>query len=61
MVSFVGTVRATNHGKRVVRLEYEAYPEMALRIFEHIASRSDVKIWTGEQILAWYQHCKGRT
>jgi molybdopterin synthase catalytic subunit len=37
VVSFVGTVRATNHGKRVVRLEYEAYPEMALRIFDHIA------------------------
>ncbi len=37
VVSFVGTVRATNQGKRVVRLEYEAYPEMALRIFDHIA------------------------
>ena len=30
------------------------------RIFEHIANRADVKIWTGEQILAWYQRCKGR-
>ena len=30
------------------------------RIFEHIANRSDVKIWSGEQILAWYQRCKGR-
>jgi len=40
VVSFVGTVRATNRGKRVVRLEYEAYPEMALRIFDHIAAQA---------------------
>jgi MoaE-MoaD fusion protein len=40
VVSFVGTVRATNHGKPVVRLEYEAYPEMALRIFDHIAAHA---------------------
>jgi len=40
VVSFVGTVRETNHGKRVVRLEYEAYPEMALRIFDHIAAEA---------------------
>jgi molybdopterin converting factor subunit 1 len=40
VVTFVGTVRASNHGKRVVRLDYEAYPEMALRIFEHIAAQA---------------------
>ncbi len=40
VVSFVGTVRESSHGKRVVRLEYEAYPEMALRIFEHIAAEA---------------------
>jgi molybdopterin synthase catalytic subunit len=38
VVSFTGTVRSSNHGKAVVRLEYEAYPEMALRIFGHIAA-----------------------
>jgi molybdopterin synthase catalytic subunit len=43
VVSFVGTVRETNHGKRVVRLEYEAYPEMALRIFDHIAAEARAK------------------
>ena len=37
VVSFTGTVRSTNHGQTVVRLEYEAYPEMALRVFDHIA------------------------
>jgi peptidoglycan/xylan/chitin deacetylase (PgdA/CDA1 family) len=30
------------------------------RIFEHVARRRDVKVWTGEQILAWYQGCRGR-
>ena len=36
VVSFVGAVREQNHGKPVVRLEYEAYEPMALRIFEQI-------------------------
>lgn len=40
VVSFTGTVRSSNHGKAVVRLEYEAYPEMALRIFGHIAAQA---------------------
>src|SRR4051812_18615753 len=40
VVSFAGTVRSSNHGKAVVRLEYEAYPEMALRVFGHIASEA---------------------
>lgn len=40
VVSFTGTVRASNHGKAVVRLEYEAYPDMALRIFAQIAAEA---------------------
>jgi molybdopterin synthase catalytic subunit len=40
VVSFVGTVRSTNHGQIVVRLEYEAYDGMALRVFERIAAES---------------------
>jgi molybdopterin synthase catalytic subunit len=40
VVSFTGTVRSSNHGKAVVRLEYEAYPEMALRVFGHIAAEA---------------------
>jgi molybdopterin synthase catalytic subunit len=40
VVSFVGTVRSSNHGKAVVRLEYEAYADMALRVFDHIASEA---------------------
>jgi molybdopterin synthase catalytic subunit len=38
VVGFTGTVRSTNHGQVVVRLEYEAYPEMALRVFDQIAA-----------------------
>lgn len=40
VVGFTGTVRSTNHGKMVVRLEYEAYPAMALRVFERIAAEA---------------------
>ena len=43
VVSFVGVVRDSNQGKKVVRLEYEAYPEMALRIFEHISAQAREK------------------
>ena len=40
VVGFTGTVRSSNHGKSVVRLEYEAYPEMALRVFAKIADEA---------------------
>jgi MoaE-MoaD fusion protein len=30
IVTFIGTTRDHNDGRRVLRLEYEAYPEMAL-------------------------------
>lgn len=43
VVTFVGVVRNENRGKRVLYLEYEAYPEMAAakmrEIGEEIASR----------------------
>ena len=29
------------------------------RILEHVCRRSDVKVWTGEQILDWYTACRG--
>ena len=40
VVSFVGTVRDQSHGKKVVRLEYEAYREMALSRLEAIAAEA---------------------
>ncbi|MET0552445.1 MAG: molybdenum cofactor biosynthesis protein MoaE [Vicinamibacteria bacterium] len=37
---FVGTVRDENRGRRVVRLEYEAYEQMALPLMEEIAAEA---------------------
>ena len=37
---FVGVVRNENQGRRVERLEYEAYEEMALPLMEEIASET---------------------
>ncbi len=36
VVTFVGTVRPENHGRRVTALEYEAYEPLAIRSFERI-------------------------
>ena len=36
VVTFVGVVRNQNRGKRVLYLEYEAYPEMAIGKMEEI-------------------------
>src|ERR1700751_444261 len=36
VVTFIGTVRDRNRGRTVVRLDYEAYAEMALRVFGRI-------------------------
>lgn len=46
VVTFVGTVRGTNHGKPVVALEYEAYDGMALKVFARIAQEAQAK-WPG--------------
>jgi len=37
IVTFVGTVRGENRGRRVTRLEYEAYEPLALRAFAIIS------------------------
>jgi molybdopterin synthase catalytic subunit len=34
---FVGTVREMTNGKKTLFLEYQAYPEMAVKMFEQIA------------------------
>ena len=40
VATFLGTTRATNRGRKVLRLEYEAYAEMAVREFEKIAAEA---------------------
>ena len=37
VVTFLGTTREHNAGRRVILLEYEAYPEMAVREMRRIA------------------------
>jgi molybdopterin synthase catalytic subunit len=38
--SFLGVVRRENRGRRVTRLEYEAYEPLALKAFERIADEA---------------------
>jgi len=38
IATFLGTTRQTNRGRRVLKLEYEAYAEMAVSEFEKIAA-----------------------
>ena len=37
---FLGVVRDANRGRRVLRLEYHAYPEMAVRVMREIAAEA---------------------
>ncbi len=41
IVTFLGTTRDTNRGRRVLRLEYEAYADMAVAEFEKIAAEAE--------------------
>ena len=47
--SFIGTVRNHNKGKKVVRLEYEAYEKMAISEIEKIVVRAGEK-WPIEKV-----------
>ena len=38
IATFLGTTRDHNRGRRVLKLEYEAYPDMAVSEFEKIAA-----------------------
>lgn len=40
IATFLGTTRATNRGRDVLRLEYEAYADMAISEFEKIAAEA---------------------
>ncbi|HSD11119.1 MAG TPA: molybdenum cofactor biosynthesis protein MoaE [Candidatus Binatia bacterium] len=48
-VTFAGTTRDHNDGRRVTQLEYEAYPEMALAEMEKIAATARER-WPIERI-----------
>jgi len=38
VLCFVGTVRATKHGRRVLHIDYEAYVPMATRVLKRIGA-----------------------
>jgi len=44
VVTFAGIVRGKNRGKKVLFLEYEAYPEMAIRMMKRIGDEIQ-KTW----------------
>jgi molybdopterin synthase catalytic subunit len=48
-VTFSGAVRDNTKGKKVLRLEYEAYPPMALKKMEEIA-REAAERWPGTRV-----------
>lgn len=49
LVTFSGAVRDQTKGRRVLRLEYEAYPPMALKKLEEIAAEAAAR-WPGARV-----------
>jgi molybdopterin synthase catalytic subunit len=57
VVTFIGTVRESNLGRRVLWLEYEAYDELALKAFGAIL-RETVEHWPSARVA--FRHRTGR-
>ena len=51
VVTFVGTVRGDTDGRRVLHLEYEAYPEMAEQVLAQVGDEVRAR-WTEVQQVA---------
>lgn len=49
VVTFTGAVRNQTRGRRVLKLEYEAYEAMAVRVLEQIASDVAAR-WPGSRL-----------
>ncbi|MDT8862382.1 molybdenum cofactor biosynthesis protein MoaE [Alkalihalobacillus sp. MEB130] len=47
--TFIGTVRELTHGKRTLKLEYQAYKPMAIKMLEQIGQEVQEK-WPGSTI-----------
>ncbi len=43
VATFIGTVRNHSRGKDITRLEYDAYPEMALKMIRRIVAEAQTK------------------
>jgi len=48
---FLGVVRDHHDGRRVVRLEYHAYPEMALKVMQAIAAEARARFGISSLVL----------
>ncbi|WP_431308979.1 molybdenum cofactor biosynthesis protein MoaE [Halalkalibacter lacteus] len=49
IATFIGTVRELTHGKRTLKLEYQAYKPMAIKMLEQIGKEVEEK-WPGTMI-----------
>ena len=49
VTTFLGLVRGENLGRRVVRLEYESYEPLAVKVFERIAAEVQ-EHWSGPRL-----------
>ncbi len=54
-VFFLGRVRNESHGRRVLKLLYEAYPEMAEREMERIREEA-LKRFSILDMIIWHRH-----
>ena len=49
VTTFLGLVRGENRGRRVLRLEYESYEPLAVKVFERIADEVQ-EHWSGSRL-----------
>lgn len=49
VVTFIGTVRDHNQGRKVLRLEYEAFEALAVKVFQSIADEVEAR-WPSARI-----------
>lgn len=54
VVTFLGNVRVTNAGRRVLYLDYEAYEPLALRTFRQIVEETAAR-WPGARLAVWHR------
>ncbi len=54
IVSFIGAVRRENQGRRVTRLEYEAYEPLAVKAMTAIVGEAE-EYWPGVRLAIWHR------
>ena len=54
VVTFLGTVRVANAGRRVLHLDYEAFEPLALKTFRRILQEAAER-WPGARLAVWHR------